>query len=387
MSDRITVYTHFEDQSSQLLSGVIRVLILLIHVSNRNQTIVDHEQIHFTPELDDLRIKQKLYLVYPRPHQLRSNTSRYEVRFEAYHVIDDESIKFLGVWLYPVVFNFLPSQRIVKVLTYVSPNSLSTDHICLSKQNPCLNSGICRPIMNQMHENESYWCGCSSNSYGLQCEFTDDLRCLKSNYCSPKSLCRPRHSQKPICICPISSFSPRCYVDQICYGNLTSKPCLNGGRCFADYKEGNQVLTYFICVCPKSHTGIRCQDLAATIKIKYNSTDLYKTLSGQAIRATVIQLLEITAKEGLSLKKQHLYTDKFPTETILITDQPSNPPIGLVKLYTDESKNDYHLLYTTSNKTTKLNLTLVLDVTNHCRHTDDIFQIQNRTESGNYTHS
>ncbi|CAF4403477.1 unnamed protein product, partial [Rotaria magnacalcarata] len=173
MSDRLTVFISFKNQTNGSSTGVIKILALLVVTINDTETVLDRHEVHFIPALDNYKEKQKFYFVYPRPHQLRSNTHHYTVRFEAYQLNENESIEFLAVWIYPVPFNFLPSQRLAKVLKYTQQSQLALNHTCFTKTNPCLNEGKCHPIMNKLSDIHSYWCECGSNSYGSHCEFKD----------------------------------------------------------------------------------------------------------------------------------------------------------------------------------------------------------------------
>jgi hypothetical protein len=174
MSDRLTIFTHFEDQTKSISKGVIKILALFIVTTNDMITVLDHHEYHFTPALQNLDEKHKFYFVYPRPHQLRSNRSSYTVRFEAYLLNNDETIEFLAVWIYPIPFNFLPSQRLAKVLKYIRQPLLYINHTCAFSQNPCsINEGKCHPLMNKLTDIHSYWCECGNGSYGTHCQFKD----------------------------------------------------------------------------------------------------------------------------------------------------------------------------------------------------------------------
>ncbi|CAF4582983.1 unnamed protein product [Rotaria sp. Silwood2] len=173
MSDRLTVFTHLEDLNSSLSTSVIKILALFVVTVNETTTVLEHHEFHFTPALHNLDEKHKLYFVYPRPHQLRSNINKYAIHFEAYQLNDDMTIEFLAVWIYPVPFNFLPSQRLAKVLKYTKRPQLQANHTCLSNNNPCLNGGKYRPIMNKVNDTQSYWCECRNGSYGSNCESKD----------------------------------------------------------------------------------------------------------------------------------------------------------------------------------------------------------------------
>jgi hypothetical protein len=172
MSDRFTVFTHFQDKTDRLTKGVIKILALFIVKINETTTILDHHEYHFIPALGNLDEKHKFYFVYPRPHQLRSNRNNYAVRFEAYLLNDDETIEFLAVWIYPIPFNFLPSQRLAKVLKYNPRSQLDINHTCFN--NPCLNAGKCHPLMNKLNDSHSYWCECGNRTSGSHCQFKDE---------------------------------------------------------------------------------------------------------------------------------------------------------------------------------------------------------------------
>ncbi|CAF4610523.1 unnamed protein product, partial [Rotaria magnacalcarata] len=104
MSDRLTVFISFKNQTNGSSTGVIKILALLVVTINNRETVLDRHEVHFISALDNYKEKQKFYVVYSRPHQLRSNTHHYTVRFEAYQLNENESIEFLAVWIYPVPF-------------------------------------------------------------------------------------------------------------------------------------------------------------------------------------------------------------------------------------------------------------------------------------------
>ena len=61
------------------------------------------------------------------------NEHPYSVRIEAYELNPNEKARLVGVWLYPIYFDFLPSFRLAKVLHLTKPDT--TKNPCLS--NPC----------------------------------------------------------------------------------------------------------------------------------------------------------------------------------------------------------------------------------------------------------
>ncbi|CAM4796300.1 unnamed protein product [Rotaria magnacalcarata] len=384
MSDRLTVFIRFENQSNALSKVIIKILALLVVIINDTATVLDRHEVHFTSALDNFKEKQKFYLVYPRPHQLRSNTHHYTVRFEAYQLNEDESIEFLAVCIYPVPFNFLPSQRLAKVLKYIQQPQLESNHTCLSKTNPCLNEGRRHPIMNKLSDIHSYWCECRNSSYGSHCEFKDEscfISSTKLSYCSPMALCRPQYDhygQKPLYICSMNSYGPHCFIDRQCQMKNNQNPCQNGGICFTKYQHHNLIDAY-MCQCPKYYFGPICQYRSGAIEITYDSENRSVTLSGDQITATVMQLFDINTRGKLNLKKQVLYKDSLPSHLIITSESIIHPVFGLIKLYTNQSIIQYHLLYTSSIAGSSLNLTLNFKKENHCPHSHDIFNLRNET--------
>jgi hypothetical protein len=164
-SDRITIITHFE-AVTETLSSTFKILAVFL----ANETIIDHHEFHFTATLNDFKKKHKFYFVHRRPHQL-STSSNYKIRFELYRLsMMNSMIQFLAVWLYPIEFPFLPSNRLAKVLKYRGV-IYNPHHICV-KNNPCLNNSTCHPLMN-INDKNSYWCDCGNKSYGNNCQYID----------------------------------------------------------------------------------------------------------------------------------------------------------------------------------------------------------------------
>ena len=283
-SDRLTIFTHldglkniFKDHQ-QLLNITIKVLATLIH---NESDIIDHNQIHFSPILNNLDEKQKFYFVYPRPRTLSRNRL-YKVRFEAFELNMNTTIRLLAVWEYPINFNFLPSFRIAKILKFQQEEQQS-DHIC--RMNPCQNNGSCYPIMN-INDSTTYFCFCTNNSYGKNCEHiaSDDSGCSR---CSSNSLCRPHYhyNDYPLCLCPINRFGPTCHLERKCDMFHNKNPCLYGGECSVKYDQ-DALMKDYVCICKAMHYGDQCQYPPGLINIKYlnNDINLHSTL------ASVVQL-------------------------------------------------------------------------------------------------
>jgi len=157
---------------------------------------------------------------------------------------------------------------------------------------------------------------------------------------------------------------------------IGQNPCQNGGICFKKSQHYNLTDDY-ICKCLKSYYGSICQYRSGSIEISYDSENV--TLSGDQISATVIQLFDINGREELNLKKQVLYKDSLPSHLTMTSENMIHPMFGLIKLYTNQSRIQYHLLYISSTARSSLNLTLKFTIENYCPHTNDIFNFSSET--------
>jgi hypothetical protein len=153
-SDRITTYTHLNISDSpyvQLTTDpniTIKVLALLLH---ENQIIHNH-QFHFRSVADfDRIVKKRYHLIYSREEKMLEakirrrlnrtsivNNTSHHLRYEAYELRADSSIHFLGVWQYPIYFDFLPSFRLAKVLRFDNTRKHHPTSSC--QPNPCNSS-------------------------------------------------------------------------------------------------------------------------------------------------------------------------------------------------------------------------------------------------------
>jgi len=176
----------------------------------------------------------------------------------------------------------------------------------------------------------------------------------------------------------MNSYGPRCFIDRQCQMKIGQNPCQHGGICLTKYQNYNLTNDY-ICKCPKSYYGSICQDQLGSIDISYDSENQSVTLSGDQISATVIQLFNIYNLTELNLEKQFLCKDSLPSHLIINSENMNYPVFGLIKLYTNRSTIQYHLLYTSSTQRSSLNLTLKFKKENYCPHTHDIFNLRNGT--------
>lgn len=258
-SDRITVITHLDWKS---LPDAISKTTLKIRANFLfHTTIIDHHEFSIIPTFERTQvIKHKFYLLYSRSaSMLAHKQSRYfnrtdiithhpySVHFELFVLEQNQTVKELGSWYYPIHFDYLPAFRLAVVLRFPLWLKNATLHPC--QTNSCNENSTCLPIFNQ---NRSHYCSCKSGYYGRNCSMYEPL-C--DTYCSSNAVCRPSGSEKtPSCICPLDQFGPRCYLRDV---QCDLKSCLNSRTCFVSYDRSGE--EPYICKCSERFYGNRCQ--------------------------------------------------------------------------------------------------------------------------------
>lgn len=363
-SDRITVETHLDFQHYNKRydsSIVVKVLIIFLF---QNQSIDYYEfHVHPTLQTEENFIKQKIYFLYPRTEEFlllkkmnRSGTQLYSVRFEVFELDGNRQINLVGVWHYPIYFDFLPAYRIAKLLRF--PLSSPNINDLYSKQ-LCSANGIYYPINNK---NTSYFCHCRSGFYGKYCELLDDS-C--TNYCSANSICKPEYrsvntgNKQPLCLCPTNSFGQTCHLKNTA---CSSNPCLHSGSCYMSYDSQN-IHDYF-CVCTSMFNDDRCEIPKAIIHITLNTTSLTNK-----ILASTVQYYDIENMQTLKLviRYQAVY-DSISSSISLYHDQSTAPFLAVIKLYetVSESKAPAYFILYIQQDVVSINMTSQLSNENHC---------------------
>lgn len=153
-------------QSTTNINIALRVLVLLMHESR----IIHSQQFTYRPANDVLRIiKNKHFLIYSRQvkllekkihrnwnHSSIIDQSPYSLQYEAYELKINNEINFVGVWRYPIYFDFLPSFRFAKTLRFLQKQPDLVHSPCYS--NPCNSSNVeCHILQN---DPSKYICIC-----------------------------------------------------------------------------------------------------------------------------------------------------------------------------------------------------------------------------------
>jgi hypothetical protein len=371
-SDRITIITHLDLANYRSSFHQIAVIKILTTFLFQNQ-ILDHHEFHVFPQLQNENNykKQSIYFLYPRTEVFiqmkknnRSGTQLYSVQFEAFHLHLNETIEPIGVWKYPIYFDFLPSFRLSKILRFHPPVRSLTNNPCLN--NSCSKNGICQEILNSNHS--SYFCSCHSGYYGIDCRFQDE-QC--NNYCSPKSICKPKHrgiltgNEHPLCLCPASTFGSSCYLKN---DQCRNNPCLHGGSCVVTYNVTD--MNDYICVCTDLFEGNHCQFPRGIVDIT-NVLSSDSTLTAVDVVAASVSFSDYQIPSlNLDIRHQQVY-DSMPSHLKLIYGyKPGTgaPTTAVMKIYglnylSEEPK--YYVLYFYPDQK-DINITADLTSENHC---------------------
>jgi hypothetical protein len=372
-SDRVTVLIHLDLTNYHSSLDQIEIIKILVTFLFKDQ-IIDYYEFYVNPQLHNQNnyvSKQLIFFVYPRTKAVlnmkkndRNGTQLYSIRFEAFDLYFNETIHPIGVWHYPIYFDFLPSFRLSKILRFHPSILLYLSKLCTS--NPCGSNGNCQEIINS--NDSSYFCSCHSGYYGIHCEFYDE-KC--NNYCSSNSICKPKYhgnitgNQKPLCLCPASTFGNTCHLKN---DHCRKNPCLNGGTCTPAYNLVD--ISQYICLCTDSFEGSHCQFPRSMVNIIVISSS-NPLLQTNGIIATTISYNDYDEKSlRLIISHQQVY-NTLPTHLQLrYTHKLTSyaPTMSALKVYGSNYRDEepqYYILYFYPLQE-KINITVNLTSENYC---------------------
>ena len=384
-SDRLTVATHLDYTNSPYLhiaddSVVLKVLCLFLFDSE----VVDHYSFQVRPvdDHDDHPVKHKFFFLYSRATKYLNhkqgrysnrtdiiNSQPYSVRFELYELIANQPIKLVGLWRFPIYFDYLPASRLAKVLRF--PSTFTSIDPCQS--NPCNPRSVCQRIFNKI-STLPYTCLCKPSYYGRECALIN-ANC--STFCAPNSICKPGYNgllisnHQPLCLCPLHYYGPRCYLkSSFCF----SQPCQNNGTCI---EVGDPTRSKpYSCKCTVDFDGDNCQNRTIPVYIQMNLTN-HTAFSSASVLASVVQYLKITENDdlymvqqkaslGLQLHWQYSHTARYAPSFAFYAAYDSNYRLTGPLLY---------LLYIQQDAD-NVSVTIELNELNYCRHSSTLM---NRT--------
>lgn len=337
-SDRLTIITHLDLSTVPTSStSVFQVVATLLF----SKQPIDHHIFYVNPLLETSNyVKQRFYLLYSRSAPALSHKQwryfnrtniiskhPYSVHFDVYALQGNETVE-LGSFHYPIYFDYIPAFRLATVLRFPSWFGNSTVDPCA--ENSCNSNSICKPILNKKQQ---FYCSCKSGYSGKDCTEYEQ-KC--SWYCSSDSVCRPhqrgiiRNSDKPLCICPLGRFGPRCHLRN---DGCISNSCGPNSTCHLTYDpSGNEPI---ICECSKEFYGDRCQYEKVPITIDVNMT------SPRGV--SVIQFYAVNVGQ-LAIEHQELVL-ALPVIIRYNHGESLIPSLSLLKVYEGLSDPQYFILY------------------------------------------
>jgi hypothetical protein len=212
---RVTLVIQFDASDYYLEQmAVIKLVFYLMTVEG----VIDHHQIITVPyqrrrseSKDQFTNRYFVPLLYPMGSERTFYEQYHEhhfIKIESY-VITNSSLDLQASWYYPLVFPFLPVQRVALQVVLVR------------KALPIGSCGVFGRLMPYENTNEHVWCLCNQNWTGARC----DKQVHSHRLCFASSV----FIHPNICLCPLNRFGPTCRVvsTHIC----TPNTCENNGTC------------------------------------------------------------------------------------------------------------------------------------------------------------
>ncbi|CAF1181153.1 unnamed protein product [Adineta ricciae] len=325
---------------------VLKMLVLFLY---RNQSL-GIKEFHVRPGVELTNpTKQILRFLYPRTNaslerkrKRRSNRSDiiyehpYSVQIEGYELKQNETPFLIGVWKYPIYFDYLPSFRLAKILSLTNADGLYDP--CSS--NPCNKHYKCYPLLNQPR---NYICSSSEHeSY--------------ANYCASNALYRRDIRLPAYCICPLERYGRRC---ELLHDQCNENPCENNGTCLPSIKP-----TEYYCICTDLYYGKQCELPKQIISLRINNTAEY--------RAIVIQYFQINVTTlNLILISQHVYT-RLPSRLTNLLSELKPPDLIVAKQYIDINQVHIYIISIQINGTS-ISITTHMSEINRCVDVRSLF--------------
>ncbi|UJR12233.1 hypothetical protein I4U23_016410 [Adineta vaga] len=212
--------------------GFYAILATLIGNDGDYEVINSYHELTLfnTRECDRIH---NIYLTYlSRP---KNNSMNYSIHIDVY---DKVNLIYLGTWYYPVLFPFLPSNRMAIILV-VSNNQVFGHKQC----SLICNNGECMKYMND----DKMFCRCHTCWSGSRCDIP--IRCSD---CASDSICIGMIYNRSICLCRLDKGGLRCLLPLSC----PEGSCDNNASCImTDIRMHERSFT---CNCSKELWGTVC---------------------------------------------------------------------------------------------------------------------------------
>ena len=202
--------------------------------------------------------KFNFYLTYStRPKQFNRT---YFIHIDIYEKL---TFGYRGSVYIPLRFPFLPVHRVSYVLNIPRDNTSLLINCPADQQ--CIHGQCMKYAENS---SDLAFCKCQKGWTGKDCSIPYNCSCSSDSLCAGIEA-----NDRPICICPINKWSPRCLLSNtICLSN-TNSTCLNNGQCILI--DDNLISEQkFFCICPKGFSGDRCEIQGSKIIVSFHLQDL-----------------------------------------------------------------------------------------------------------------
>lgn len=137
--------------------------------------------------------------------------------------------------------------------------------------------------------------------------------------------------------------------------------------------EPSDLLEAYVCRCPRTYLGNRCQDRAAIIEFHHNQTDTLLRFS-----AALLQLCDIEQRRtvtNLVVRHQSLYRQAWPSTIRIFYEKRINPRLALMKVFQagqdlPQLNVTYYLVYSRNQAT--ISITMALTAANRCPNVSEL---------------
>ena len=198
--------------------------------------INSYEQYEYVG-IRDCSLTSIAYLLYSTRPKIQGHN--YSVQIDVYE--NHRRFSHRASWLFPLSFPFLPVHR-VAVKLEIPPSDFISWKVSHCKRY-CLH-GSCTGYIN----NYGDFCRCHLGWSGPHCSIRHNCNC------SPNATCIGSINNRSICVCPLYTYEPRCYLKR---SSCLPNPCQNDGFCTpADERIMERT---FSCMCSEEFSGDQCE--------------------------------------------------------------------------------------------------------------------------------
>ncbi|CAF1402463.1 unnamed protein product, partial [Adineta ricciae] len=304
--------------------------------------------IRFLYSRTNISLKRKQQRYFNRTNII--NEHPYSVQIEGYKLNQNKTPLFIGVWKYPIYFDYLPSFRFVQILRFNNTNNIYNP----CSRNPCGGYYQCHQLLNQPY---NYICSSPNHN-------------SNQSYCFGNALYRQNYRNSTdetklstYCICSSERYGYRC---GLIYDQCNENPCENNGTCLPSNKPSE-----YHCVCKSFYYGKRCQLSKQIVTLHVNGTVEHKAIIIQYFR-----LDRFTLK--LILISQRIYK-QLPSQLTDFQNEMKPPDIVIAKQYIDINQVNIYILSLQINASS-LNIIVQMNELNRCINVRMLFQKDEENE-------